>query len=339
MIQIKPERIKRLRATLDDISYDVISRDVGEAAAHRLPEKIKVFIDLFVLGSSIKPPLVKKALGRQSFEDLSRLGLISSDKERVKPKYRIRSFNNYYFLYEKGSNRHIDFVYLDQDSFHLAENLPYNFKAKNALDLCTGSGIQAVLLSKTAERVTAVELSSRTAEVARFNIILNGLSKKVSVLQGDIYAPVGRRRFDLIVSNPPFMPVPDNITYPLCGRGGEDGLLVSRRIIDSLDKHLTRKGLAVFLSITFGDRYAPFILKNLESAAKRDDFDVDLILFRRTPKHSEISGRAATLRKDNGVNPLDEMRRIYKQAGADHIYVYLVKIKRGSGSVRVIDLC
>ncbi|MEV0649035.1 methyltransferase [Phytomonospora sp. NPDC050363] len=73
----------------------------------------------------------------------------------------------------------------------------------SALDVGTGCGVQALHLSGHAERVTATDLSERALAFAAANARLNGLDWEL--LRGDMLAPVAGRRFDLVVSNPPFV--------------------------------------------------------------------------------------------------------------------------------------
>lgn len=73
------------------------------------------------------------------------------------------------------------------------------------LDLCTGSGAIAIAVAKYAPaEVTATDISEAAAEVARANALGAGVS--VRVLTGDMFAPVSGEKFDIIVSNPPYIP-------------------------------------------------------------------------------------------------------------------------------------
>ena len=75
------------------------------------------------------------------------------------------------------------------------------------LDLGTGTGIQALLASPHSDAVVATDLNPRAVEFAGFNACLNGI-ENVECLQGDGFGPVAGRKFDLIVSNPPFFITP-----------------------------------------------------------------------------------------------------------------------------------
>jgi release factor glutamine methyltransferase len=77
--------------------------------------------------------------------------------------------------------------------------------AARVLDVCTGTGHLAVAAALAgARRVVAVDVSRRAVLAARLNARLNGV--RVDVRRGDLLAPVGAERFDLVVSNPPYLP-------------------------------------------------------------------------------------------------------------------------------------
>lgn len=91
----------------------------------------------------------------------------------------------------------------------------------SALDLGTGCGVQALHLSTHAARVTATDVSERALRFAATTAALNGLDWEL--LQGDLTVPVAGRRFDLVVSNPPFVVGPGTTThvYRDSGRPGD----------------------------------------------------------------------------------------------------------------------
>ncbi|XTZ14951.1 DUF7059 domain-containing protein [Micromonospora echinospora] len=92
---------------------------------------------------------------------------------------------------------------------------------ETALDLGTGSGVQALHLSTHARRVTATDVSARALRFAATTAALNG--QEWELLRGDLVAPVAGRRFDLVVSNPPFVVGPGTTThvYRDSGRVGD----------------------------------------------------------------------------------------------------------------------
>lgn len=125
----------------------------------------------------------------------------------------------------------------------------------NALDLCTGSGCLAVMLALTfpQARVDAVDLSSAALAVARRNVKDYGLRSRITLLEGDLFAPVADRRYDLIISNPPYvsgaamrrLPAEYRHEPRLALAAGTDGLDLVRRIIGAARSHLAPGGLLV----------------------------------------------------------------------------------------------
>lgn len=124
------------------------------------------------------------------------------------------------------------------------------------LDLCTGSG--CILLSLLHELRNAgglgTDLSEEALEAARENAVRLGLQERAAFRHGDLWEPVGDERFDLIVSNPPYVPtdvIPTLEPEVRCGEpyaaldGGEDGLVFYRRILKEAAGHLKPSGIII----------------------------------------------------------------------------------------------
>jgi len=114
------------------------------------------------------------------------------------------------------------------------------------LDLCTGSGAIAVAAALAGARsVTAVDLSARAVLTTRLNARLNAV--RVEALRGDLFAAVPGRRFDVIVSNPPYLPSTSH-RLPQHGparhtEAGPGGRLLLDRVIAAAPGHLAPGGL------------------------------------------------------------------------------------------------
>jgi ribosomal protein L3 glutamine methyltransferase len=130
--------------------------------------------------------------------------------------------------------------------------LPDADSVRGVLDLCTGSGCLAILaaLRFPNAKVDAVELSKDAIEVARRNVAEHRLNKRVRLLRGDLFAPTKAARYDLIISNPPYVDDEGMAGLPpecrheprLAFDGGSDGLSVVRRILDEAGRHLNDGG-------------------------------------------------------------------------------------------------
>ena len=111
------------------------------------------------------------------------------------------------------------------------------------LDLCSGTGILGLTAARLGARATAVEISRRAVACARVNARLNRLA--LEVLRGDLFEPLRGRRFDLIVSNPPYIPEPPGNTPRGSARAwdaGPDGRVFIDRICDRAAEHLRPGG-------------------------------------------------------------------------------------------------
>jgi release factor glutamine methyltransferase len=140
------------------------------------------------------------------------------------------------------------------DTWLLADVLAAQALSPDAalLDLCTGSGALAVHAAVRGLRdVTAVDVSGRSVLNARLNARVNGV--RVRALRGDLFAAVGSRRFDAIVSNPPYVPAAgDRDGLPARGRArawdaGRDGRALLDRICDAAPAHLRPGGLVLLV--------------------------------------------------------------------------------------------
>jgi len=124
---------------------------------------------------------------------------------------------------------------------------------RSILDLCTGGGSIAIIaaLAFPEARVDAADISTEALELAAENIADHGLSQRIGLHQGDLFDAVGRRRFDLILCNPPYvnsasmarLPAEFLVEPELALAGGADGMDLVRHIIANAPAHLTVDGL------------------------------------------------------------------------------------------------
>ena len=125
-------------------------------------------------------------------------------------------------------------------------------KVTRVLDLCTGSGCLAILaaLRFPGATVDAVDISKDALAVAGINVAQHGLQERVRLLRGDLYAPLGEARYDLILTNPPYVDAGGMAALPpecrheprIALAAGADGLRFVRRIVDEAPRHLVATG-------------------------------------------------------------------------------------------------
>lgn len=121
---------------------------------------------------------------------------------------------------------------------------------ETALDLGVGCGIQTLYLLRHVRQVVATDISTRALEFTAFNVALAGVdSARVQLRQGNLLEPVAGQRFDLIVSNPPFVITPPSVRQaglPLMEYRDAGGPILPV-LVRGLEDHLNPDGVAVML--------------------------------------------------------------------------------------------
>jgi ribosomal protein L3 glutamine methyltransferase len=123
---------------------------------------------------------------------------------------------------------------------------------ETVLDLCTGSGCLGILAARAFPhaQIDAVDISKGALEVATRNVTDYGLADRITLHRGDLFGPLGARRYDLIITNPPYVDAAGMAGLPrecraepkLAFDGGADGLDIVRRILTEAARHLTPQG-------------------------------------------------------------------------------------------------
>ena len=162
------------------------------------------------------------------------------------------------------------------------------------LDLGTGSGAIAVSLTKLSPscKIVASDVSEEALEVGRENAAANGVGDRIEFVLSDLFERIpGKRKFDLVISNPPYIPSEDYGSLPpevrseprIALDGGLKGLEFYKRIIPDAAKRLNRGG---FLILEIGYGQARAVKDLLESAGLYRDIeilkdynDIDRIVF------------------------------------------------------------
>nr|WP_247886911.1 50S ribosomal protein L3 N(5)-glutamine methyltransferase [Azospirillum sp. SYSU D00513] len=139
--------------------------------------------------------------------------------------------------------------YFGGEEFAIVEDPP---SVERVLDLCTGSGCLAILAAQVfpEAQIDAVDLSPDALEVAKRNVADHGLEDRITLFQGDLFAPLKGRKYDVILTNPPYVDAEAMNALPaeyqqepaMALAAGEDGMDIVRRILKEASKHLTDEG-------------------------------------------------------------------------------------------------
>ncbi len=157
-------------------------------------------------------------------------------------------------------------------------NIAKKIRARKILDLCTGSGAIAVSLAKYIENseITAVDISGEALRIAEKNAKINGVEEKIVFLQSDLFNQIPKEKYDIIVSNPPYI---KKTVIPTLEKevqrephialdGGDDGLKFYRKIIKQANEFLKYHG---YLCLEIGYDQKRDVIKLIEKEEKYID--------------------------------------------------------------------
>ncbi|GAA3382460.1 DUF7782 domain-containing protein [Cryptosporangium minutisporangium] len=249
---LSPDQIEGLRTALRDANFTPrgVADRLGETASsalgrgellavrHQLRERggddpLGTLIDLFPTGGTVAEKAADAAFGAFGLAGAISTGLVEKVADGVRAAIDLSPYGdddgNWWVLSDLGSDVRPGPVRTDHvlgiggASVTLAQST-VRPSVGSALDLGTGCGVQALHLSRHVDAVTVTDLSERAVRFAVTNAALNGFTWEA--VRGDLAAPVAGRRFDLVVSNPPFVVGPsrsgrDRMVYRDSGRVGD----------------------------------------------------------------------------------------------------------------------
>ena len=240
---------ERVRSALGATS-DLLARapDVP-ASERRLDEAgpLATLIKLFLLQRPVTAEALTDALAPLSPAHLERLGLVEVNGDEVSALVRIAPHDEVLIASDRigpeGSDRPDHVAGVHPPSLTLS-HLTVRRPVATALDVGTGSGVQAILASRHSGHVVATDLNERALNFAAFNALLNGV-ENVELRAGSFFEPVAGERFELVTSNPPYVISPES-AY-LFRDSGLEGDSVSRDVVRAAPGHLEEGGFATIL--------------------------------------------------------------------------------------------
>ena len=193
-------------------------------------------------------------------------------------------------------------VFLGADSLtfarHLKEILEKEPDSVNrALDICTGSGIHALLLTKYAKSVIGADINSRAIKFAKLNSVLRSQINKVEFITSDLISNIPEETYDLVVSNTPFQFLPDTLrSQCIDGDGGKMGIELVMRLVELLPLIVSKHGKAILHA------NSPIVgKKDLLEEALRDQLSRGPWKIILQPTHAFYNPDFDDLYKKNGI--------------------------------------
>lgn len=200
---------------------------------------LETLVRLFLLNQPVPLEAARRALEPIPLADWADSGLLVLGLTEARAAVELFPYQGLVLAVDWADAGTADPVMEVASTSQVLARLTVRRQVKQALDLGTGCGIQALLAARHSERVSATEVNPRAIDLARFNAQLNGLSN-VEFVQGDWFGPVHGRRFDLIVCNPPFVIAPGEGDLHTHSRRPSDQLC--REIIQTVPPFLRQDG-------------------------------------------------------------------------------------------------
>ncbi len=294
------EDFATLRAALIEIAFTekAISERFGIERIHDFPvmrqqqgpsteiaDVLELMVRLYLDAKSAHWEHIRLLLPASVIGLLEDFGLLSRDPDDPalgRATVLLHPYGSLYIISDNIADPHSlaeDFVFpaLTPNTRDFLDTLP-DEPCDHFLDLCAGTGIAALVAASGYARCAwASDITGRSATFAEFNRRLNGLGNVVS-LEGDLYGAFGEDSFDRIVAHPPYMPTPAQAH--VFSDGGQDGEMITRRIIEGLPRYL-RPGGRFYATAVLSDRQGAKIEDRVRQMLGAAQAGFDLLVFER----------------------------------------------------------
>ena len=238
-------------ATLDGIapnSFGPAGRPVRLWHLRRSQRPVAAVLRAFVMADPTPYRELAAALGAETVARLLDVGLLVPDRDELVGALRL--------IAHAGALLFCDDLALGGNAVMgagpyttpLLESALPTRRVGLAHDLGCGAGALAIGLAPRAERVIATDLNPRAVALARLSVLLNDVHN-VTVREGDLFAPLGAERPDLVVTQPPFLPRPPGANHAVFRDGGVRGDEVLRRLVAELPERLAVEGRALIVAL------------------------------------------------------------------------------------------
>ena len=303
------------------------------ASVKKLPSHFQEFFRFLILGIPVKRIDVAAFFNDDIINGLRSLDLLNYDDEYVwLNNYILVSYMNCYVFvgnvyYYPTCQSKDQIPYIGPDSYWLSRMI-CNHTSGVVLDLCSGSGIQAIISAKNADKVIAVEIDSRAVDMIQINVCLNKLDHKIEVREGNLYSVINDGEiFNYIIANPPFIPIPDDISFPLAGDGGALGDVIITHILSDSMRYLSSDGELIMIGQVIGDANQTFLTDLVKTFI--DSGWVNLTYHSRTLiEHQALESAKLTNLLNQVKEDSGKWLENYAKVGATYFYSFLLKIKK-----------
>lgn len=228
-------------------------------------------------------------------------------------------------------------VYFGEDSYALLSRKRLLAPSRGrVVDVCSGAGIQGLSYGGQASEIHLVELNPIAGKLAEINAAINFPHAQVDVHVTDLleYLETESSGFDLVVCNPPLIPLPDCYLFNQVSHGGWDGLQFVRPIIAKIDRLLLPGGQFITVGVSACIEGIPEIERHLSTRLVGVDVSAQLTYLRRLPISkgeawlSMIHDSLLNFGLGDEVPNLDSLADAYGRMGIDSVMFYVLSVVR-----------
>ncbi|MBA2669750.1 MAG: methyltransferase [Gemmatimonadetes bacterium] len=322
--------------------YEFRSLRQGREGSPEVADPLDLLIRLFLDGAAVDAVLVHELLPPSGFEALTALGLLDrhpDDPGKYAASVLLYPTESLYIASDLGSDapglareaqlNRPDRVYraITPNTQVFLCRLPTT-PCERFLDLCSGTGIAALVASRYAAHAWAVDITERSTRFAEFNARLNGIDN-VTTLQGDLYEPVAGITFDRIAVHPPYVPATEQ-RY-IYRDGGEDGEEVLWRIVARIPEHL-RPGGRFFCTCAASDRSGAPLEQRIRAGLGKRHSEFDVVVVTHYEVHpSEFYYRMAAGGRISFAEA-EERHRLFQSVQAEQTLYCSIVVQRHTTS-------
>jgi hypothetical protein len=222
-------------------------------------------------------PIGSPRISEEDINILRYAGLIDVRGNEIVRKVKLSCFSNWLCVADSPSDGNSS-VYIGDDSLIFSEFISKGEYAESGLDMGFGSGISSVALAERCKDVTAFDVVPQCIEAGKLTAMLNGCENSIRFFNSDITRFTPPRRYDVIIGNPPGVPVPQGFQYSPAGFGGPDGLEFVGLFIQRAFDWCSVNGQVKMRFQSVGDEQEPFILPYVREWADSHNFDVEVTI-------------------------------------------------------------
>ncbi len=229
-----------------------VFQPIYEKLLHKKSPQIYTLYKFFFVGKEMPEKELRKFFKKSELDIIYAENIIACTNNLCVSNYKFIPIDDLIITCSPDSDYDTDqYVYIGEDSTVFYNLLQKDCKNKvnNALEIGCGSGFLSHFVSKKSKNVIAVDINDSALTFTKTNAKINNVNN-INVKYSNIYSNINRK-FDLIISNPPFVFLPEEKQSRTYAFGGHLGLELVKKIIYGLDQYLNENGTCYMIFVSY----------------------------------------------------------------------------------------